>query len=467
MPYVFYDTETTGTATAFDQILQFAAIRTDDDLHELERFNIRCRLLPHIIPSPIALRVTHVTPAMLTDSALPSHYAMIRKIRDTLLAWSPATFIGFNSMSFDENLLRQALFQTLHPAYLTNTNGNARSDVLRVAHAASAYTPDALVVPTDDHGRQVFRLDRLALANGHHHDGAHEAMADVVATMYVARLIRNRAPDIWKAMDRAVTKNAVKKYVATESVFSLTESYYGCAYSWLVTPCGQNPRDAGQLAMFDLSFDPDDYRFLSAENLVAVLNASPKAIRSIRANRQPIMMPADAAPDSTKALQIPPGERRRRVEVIQGDPEFQARVGQAQALRVADKDPPAHVEQRIYDGFPNAADEVRMEQFHQVDWGARPALAAQIEDPRLGEFARRLIYFERPEMLSQEQSSKLSAWMANRVLTEDESVPWMTVRKALRETDALLQDARGEAAHLLSEIKDFLHSRAEAIAVGV
>ena len=467
MPYVFYDTETTGTATAFDQILQFAAIRTDDDLHELERFNIRCRLLPHIIPSPIALRLTHVTPTLLTDSALPSHYAMIRKIRDTLLAWSPATFIGFNSMSFDENLLRQALFQTLHPAYLTNTNGNARSDVLRVAHAASAYTPDALVVPTDDLGRQVFRLDRLALANGHHHDGAHEAMADVVATMYVARLIRNRAPDIWKAMDRAATKNAVKKYVATESVFSLTESYYGCAYSWLVTPCGQNPRDVGQLAVFDLSFDLDDYRFLSAENLVAVLNASPKAIRSIRANRQPIMMPADAAPDSTKALQIPPGERRRRVEVIQGDPEFQARVGQAQAFRVEDKDLPAHVEQRIYDGFPNAADEVRMKQFHQVDWGARPALAAQIEDPRLGEFARRLIYFERPEMLSQEQSSELSAWMANRVLTEDESVPWMTVRKALRETDALLQDARGEAAHLLSEVKDFLHSRAAAIAVGV
>ena len=467
MPYVFYDTETTGTATAFDQILQFAAIRTDDDLNELERFNIRCRLLPHIIPSPIALRVTHVTPAMLTDSALPSHYAMIRQIRNTLLAWSPATFIGFNSMSFDENLLRQALFQTLHPAYLTNTNGNARSDALRVAHAASVYTPDALVVPTDEYGRQVFRLDRLALANGCHHDGAHEAMADVMATMYMARLILNRAPDIWKAMDRATTKNAVKNYVATESLFSLTESYYGCAYSWLVTPCGQNPKDAGQLAVFDLSFNPDDYRFFSAEDLVSVLNASPKVIRSIRANRQPIMMPADAAPASTKALQIPPDERLRRVEVIQSDPEFRARVGQAQALRLADTDPPAHVEQRIYDGFPNAADEARMKQFHQVDWDDRSALATQIEDPRLGEFARRLIYFERPEMLSQAQSAELSAWMANRVLTEDESVPWMTVRKALRETDALLQDARGEEAHLLSEVKDFLHGRAEKIAADV
>ena len=466
MPYVFYDTETTGIETTFDQILQFAAIRTDDDLNELERFNIRCRLLPHIIPSPIALQVTHVTPTMLTDSALPSHYEMIRQIRDTLLAWSPATFIGFNSMSFDENLLRQALFQTLHPPYLTNTNGNARSDALRVAHAVSVYTPAAMVVPTDDRGRQVFRLDRLAHANGYNRDDAHEAMADVETTIFMVRLIRDRAPDVWKAMDRATTKNAVKDYVATESLFSLTESYFGQSYSWLVTPCGQNPNDAGQLAFFDLSFNPDDYRFLSAEDLVAVLNASPKVIRSLRANHQPIMMPADAAPDSTRALQIPPGELRRRVEVIQGDTDFQARVGQAQALRFVDKEPPAHVEHRIYDGFPNAADEALMEQFHQADWSERSALAAQIEDPRLGEFARRLIYFERPEMLSQAHSTELSAWMANRVLTEDESVPWMTVRKALRETDVLLRNASGEEANLLSEVQDFLYGRAETVAAG-
>ena len=74
-----------------------------------------------------------------------------------------------------------------------------------------------------------------------------------------------------------------------------------------------------------------------------------------------------------------------------------------------------------------------MKQFHQVDWDSRSALAAQIEDLRISEFARRLIYFERPEMLPDEQSAELSAWMANRLLTENESVQWMTVRKALRE----------------------------------
>ena len=49
--FVFYDTETTGTDTVFDQILQFAAILTDDNMRELDRFEIRCRLLPHVVPA--------------------------------------------------------------------------------------------------------------------------------------------------------------------------------------------------------------------------------------------------------------------------------------------------------------------------------------------------------------------------------------------------------------------------------
>ena len=39
MAFVFYDTETTGISTCFDQILQFAAIKTDDDLNPIETFN--------------------------------------------------------------------------------------------------------------------------------------------------------------------------------------------------------------------------------------------------------------------------------------------------------------------------------------------------------------------------------------------------------------------------------------------
>jgi hypothetical protein len=95
-----------------------------------------------VVPSPGAMRVTGVSVAQLVSAELPTHYVMIRAIREKLLSWSPSLFIGFNSMSFDERLLRQALYQTLHPPYLTNTSGNCRADALRMVRAA-LFTPGA------------------------------------------------------------------------------------------------------------------------------------------------------------------------------------------------------------------------------------------------------------------------------------------------------------------------------------
>ena len=97
MTFVIYDTETTGLETAFDQILQFAAIRTDDDLNEIDRFEIRCRLLPWVVPSPGALKATGITPSMLVDKNLPSHCEAMVQLNERLRSWSPAVFIGYNS----------------------------------------------------------------------------------------------------------------------------------------------------------------------------------------------------------------------------------------------------------------------------------------------------------------------------------------------------------------------------------
>lgn len=37
------------------------------------------------------------------------------------MSWRPAVFVGFNSIRFDEEMLRHALFQCLYPVYLTST----------------------------------------------------------------------------------------------------------------------------------------------------------------------------------------------------------------------------------------------------------------------------------------------------------------------------------------------------------
>jgi exonuclease I len=86
--FVFYDTETTGTDTVFDQILQFAAIRTDENLREVERFEVRCRLLPHVVPAAGALIATGMSPRVITDTALPTHCEAARQIARRLADWS-------------------------------------------------------------------------------------------------------------------------------------------------------------------------------------------------------------------------------------------------------------------------------------------------------------------------------------------------------------------------------------------
>jgi exodeoxyribonuclease-1 len=455
MAYIFYDTETTGTETAFDQILQFAAIKTDDNLNELESFNIRCRIQPYAVASPGALLVNGVRPAMLIDEKFPSHYEAIRQIRGKLLAWSPAIFIGYNSIGFDEDLLRQALFQTLHPAYLTNTNGNARADVMRIANAVGIYAPKAISVPIDAKGNQTYKLELLAPANGFQHENAHEAMADVKATIYIARLCREKAPDVWAAMSRSIRKNDAVEYIQSSPVLSLTERSFGRNYSWLVCACGMNPNNSGQVAVFDLAFNPDEYLNLTTEELIEVLNAKTKVIRSVRANAQPIIMPATSAPASTKALAVPADEIQRRAAVITSNAAFQLRIGEALSGRFADKEPAAHIEQRIYDGFPCDEDNVLMEKFHLAPWPDRPSLVGKIRDERVIEFSRRLIYSDQPTILMEADSTKLKTWAAERVMTADD-VPWMTVPKALVELEELTEEAEEGQKELLAEIKTYI-----------
>lgn len=136
MSFVFYDLETTGISTAFDQPLQFAAIHTDTDLKEIERIDLRCRIAPHIIPSPYALMVTGIEPEQLVDSGLPSFFEFTQRIMELTKRWAPAAWVGFNSIHFDEELLRQAFYQNLQPnIYATQLNGNSRLDMLTTIYS--------------------------------------------------------------------------------------------------------------------------------------------------------------------------------------------------------------------------------------------------------------------------------------------------------------------------------------------
>jgi exodeoxyribonuclease-1 len=459
MKFVFYDTETTGINEKYDQLLQFAAILTDGNLNPLDRFSIRCRLLPHIVPSPEALLVNRVTPSQLTDPAVPSHYQAIAAIQAKLAEWSPAIFLGYNSIRFDEEIMRQAFYQTLHPLFVTNTNGSARGDVMRMFYAASVLACPAIKIPTDDKGQPRFKLTMLAEANGYRPKVAHEAMADVETTIYLARLLKENALHIWAPMLEWTSKDAVSRFLADEEVVSFTEFYYGRPSSWLITCCGRHPANDSALLAWDLEYDPQKYIDLPATKLVDLLNGKSKIIREVRANAQPILMPIAAVPAGLMSKKLSAEELHRRAHLLYDNRVFQSRLNDALAATratAAPAPPSPHLEDRIYDAFASTSDRTLMNQFHQAKWPDRAKLVEQIEDPRCAELARRLIHIEQPELLPEAERIKLDAWRANRILATDRSVPWMTVPKAYEEVGRLQKTATPEESAHLKDVKGFL-----------
>ncbi|MEZ5758266.1 MAG: exonuclease domain-containing protein [Emcibacteraceae bacterium] len=293
MNFLVYDTETTGTATEFDQILQFAAIVTDGELNEIETIDIRCQIQPHVVANPTALLVTNVRPTQITDHSLPSHYEFILTVKAFIEQWSPAVITGYNSLAFDEPLVRQAFYQNLLPTYLTNTNGNTRADVLRMAHACHVHSPGVLEIPIGDKGNPSFKLDQLAPLNGFAHENAHDALDDVRATLHIMKIIKMQATIVWEAMMQNISKPHIEALLGTMAPLCLTESHFGRIYRYAVSLAGVNSINPTDFGVVDLQHDPSDLLDLSVDELVDVRNARVKRIRSVKSNNQPILLSAN------------------------------------------------------------------------------------------------------------------------------------------------------------------------------
>jgi exodeoxyribonuclease-1 len=461
MSFVFYDTETTGISTSFDQILQFAAIKTDSDLNELDRIEIRCRLLPHVIPHPGALKVTGMSIERVTDAALPCHYEMIRAVRTKLAEWSPAIFVGYNSMNFDEHLLRQALFRTLHAPYLTNSDGNNRADALTLVQAASQFAPDCLTIPVNHKGNAIFKLDHVAPANGFAHDNAHDALADVEATIYLARCVRDEAPECWSRFLRFSSKAGVSAFLEDEEALLLTEFYYNRPYHFVVSAIGADPDNPSARFCLDLRHDLDWIASLPDAALAAWVAASPKPVRKLRMNASPSIAPLDEV-DPGFLGDLDEALIADRVARLREDEELRERlIAAVMAGREGYEESP-HVEEQIYSGFIPDADKGRMDLFHLVPWPNRVAIVDSFEDQRLRYHGYRLIYERHPEVLNEETRAFYYNHDRARLMDVSGAAKWNTLPLALAAIAEAEVGSTEEQAGILAAYRLYLETRIAA-----
>ena len=458
MTFVFYDTETTGSDTFYDQILQFAAIKTDDALNELDRFEIRCRIQPHVLPAPGALLVTCLTLDQVTDPGLPSHFEMVTAIHAKLTEWSPAVFAGYNSLEFDEDLLRQAFYQSLLPVYLTNTDGSSRLDIMRLALAANEFEPGHLKIPVRDDGVPTFRLDRLAPANGFFHPNAHDAMADVEATIFLAKLVKEGTPRIWDHLLRMGQKAEALREAKAASVRLYTEFRFNKPNHWLVSAIDADPSNKGNVIAFNLAHDPAELLSIGDESLKKWALSKPKPLRTIKANSSPILLDIDMAHGHADIMKIGESEIMRRAKVLQDSQELRHRLLQAYAeTREVYEDSP-HIEEQIYRGFPGSRDSALMREFHRSSWPGRVEIASQFEDDRLRRIARRIIFNHRPDLFGEDMRKAFSKAIAQRWVAK-EKVRWLTIESAFSEIEKRREGCSYEQALSLEAMEVYFKDK--------
>ena len=156
--YLFYDIETTGLNKCFDQVLQFAAIRTDRELNELSRCEIQVKLNPDIIPSPAAV-ITHRIGVPDFVKGI-SEYEAIQEIH-TLLNTPNTISVGYNSLGFDDEFLRFSFYRNLLPPYTHQySNQCGRMDIYPITLLYYLFKRDHLQWPNDN-GQINLKLENI------------------------------------------------------------------------------------------------------------------------------------------------------------------------------------------------------------------------------------------------------------------------------------------------------------------
>ena len=227
----WHDYETSGTDPRYDRPLQFAGIRTDEDLNIIgEPLMMYCKPANDFLPHPQASLITGITPQKAQQEGLTEAEFMARIHAE--LAEPGTCGVGYNSLRFDDEFTRFSLFRNFYDAYAREwQNGNSRWDIIDMVRLTRALRPDGINWPDHDDGKPSFRLEHLTAANNIEQIGAHDALVDVYATIEIAKLIKNVQPKLFDYVYQNRRKNNIAILCLnniTNSTRPIVVQFIGC-----------------------------------------------------------------------------------------------------------------------------------------------------------------------------------------------------------------------------------------------
>lgn len=386
MSFYWYDFETTGIDTRLDRPLQFAGLRTNDHLEPLDEPDMfRMRLPEDVLPHPEAVLVTGVLPA--SDTALPEALFAAR-IAQRFAVPGTCT-VGFNSMHFDAEVTRHLFWRNLFDPYAHEwRDGNTRWDLLDALRCARLLRPGGLQWPDHPDGTPSFRLEDLTAANGLAHDDAHDALADVQATLSLARRLRAAQPALFDYLLSLRSKQVVRRMLDHREMAPVLHvsgrfpAMQGAAS--LVLPLPVQPVN-NQVACWDLRHDPEALMAQEPEDLARWLvtpaadlpaGALRPAIKNVHLNRAPVLVASSVLkePGVAERMALDPDRVGRHLRWCRRHHEaFVSRV-QAVIRSMAVMPAAPEPEAALYEGFVDDGDRARLD-------AVRSAVLTVLQDP--------------------------------------------------------------------------------------
>ncbi|WP_395479705.1 exodeoxyribonuclease I [Candidatus Curculioniphilus buchneri] len=395
--FLIHDYETFGKNPAIDRPAQFAGLRTDSQFNPIDEPKIfLCRPPDDYLPDPDAVLMTGITPQQaLRHGVIEPEFAF----RVHQLFISPKTCVlGYNNIQFDDEVSRHLFYRNFYDPYSWSWNqGNSRWDLIDVMRSCYALRPEGIKWPINEKGLPSFRLEHLTYANGVNHIHPHDAMADVYATLAMAKLVRKVQPKLFNYLYRYRNKHQLKKLIDVKTIKPLihVSNTFNVTHgniAW-IAPLAWHPTNPNILIACNLSGEMQLLTDLNSEKLHILLRTPPKEreqhtaipLKLIHLNKCPVLVPTDTL-RSNDAIRFGMYLQRCLDNLIwlrDNHLQIQKKIITSFMEISTSYTTSDNVDIRLYDGFFRASDRAAMNAILATSPENLPALNIKFIDPRL------------------------------------------------------------------------------------
>ena len=442
--FFWYDLETFGSDSRRTRIAQFAGQRTDAQLNPIgDPLVLFCKPADDLLPSPEAILITGITPQLALREGV-NEADLIGRVLDEL-AQPETCAVGYNSLRFDDEFIRYALYRNFHDPYEREwRGGNSRWDLLDVMRLAYALRPDGLQWPLREdaaHGRAnvagagsagatgtpSFKLEHLAQANGTRQGNAHEALSDVQSLIDLARKFKQAQPKLFDYALRLRDKRHAASLLDIANMTPLLHisgKYPAARHcTALVAPICRHPTIDSRVIVLDLDVDPEALLQLDADGIADRLytptadlpeGESRIPLKEIHLNRCPMLIALEhLRAEDVERLQLDLPRALAHVDTLRAATGLAETVRQVYARsreRIA-----SDADAALYDGFLPDGDRRLFAQVRAAPPQALPGFAARFTDARLTELLFRYQARNWPDSLTHAQQARWDEYRRRRL----------------------------------------------------